>query len=246
MSKGYNSNFNNNWGKEYVSINLNFSSASTGKKVFEWLFFVVGKRDRIPVEVKAFNNGNDVWFEASSQYLPGGVKSSDINELKKVVQDRLTAQVTLLTNIEWEDWYEVVVTGDNSDFDDSRYSALGSDLKIQVNQLKRGIDPATGRELTIINGAVTDFPTPSRLDDEPETITSGSFADTFTDTFKVRIRGQAERSYIPATEENRRAIDSILSRMEELRTSIAGLLSQDNIEDSLEQDVLKALPGPKL
>lgn len=240
MSKGYNSNFNNNWETEFVKVQLNFSAASTGKKVFEWMFSVAGKRDRIPVEVKAFNNGTDVWFEASGQYLPGGVKSTDINQLKQDVQVRLTEQVTLLTSIEWEDWYEVIVTGDNSDFNDSRHSALGADLKIQVNQLKRGVDPATGRAKTIINGSVTDFPEPSRLDDDTDTKISGPLTGRF-----IRYRGQAERSYIPATEENRRAIDSILSRMEELRTSIAGLLSQDNIEDSLEQDVLKALPRPK-
>jgi hypothetical protein len=55
----------------------------------------------------------------------------------------------------------------------------------------------------------------------------------------------AEKSYIPATEENRRAIDHILARMAELRHSIADLLSQDNIEDSLEGDKLRTLPGPK-
>ncbi|MDW9481182.1 hypothetical protein GOB57_21285 [Sinorhizobium meliloti] len=239
MSKEYNSNFNNNWEREFVKVQLNFSSASTGKKVFEWFFSVAGKKDRIPVEVKAFNNGSDVWFEASGQYLPGGVKGTDINQLKRDVLICLTEQVTLLTSIEWEEWYEVIVTGDNSDFGDSRFSALGADLKIQVNQLKRGIDPATGRELTIINGAVTDFPKPSRLDDDSDTKISGSSMGG-----GIRYRNQAERSYIPATEENRRAIDSILCRMEELRTSIADLLSQDNIEDSLVQDVLKALPKP--
>jgi hypothetical protein len=239
MSKGYNSNFNNQWETDFVKVQLNFSSASTGKKVFDWLFSVAGKRDRIPVDVKAFNNGTDVWFEASSQYLPGGIKSCDINQLKKDVLTCLTEQVTLLTNIEWEDWYEVIVTGDNSDFTDSRHSALGADLKIQVNQLKRGVDPATGRELTIINGSVTDFPKPSRIEDDSATKVSGSIIGA-----SFNYRSQAERSYIPATLENRQAIDSILSRMEELRSSIAGLLSQDNIEESLVQDVLKALPKP--
>ncbi len=217
-----------------VSVNLNFSSSSTGKKVFDWQFAVAGKRDRVPVEVKAFNNGNDVWFEASCGLLIEKVRHTDINELKRQVHTILTSQITLLTNVEWEDWFEVVVKGDNSDFTDSKYSALGADLKIQVNRLKRGVDPATGRVLTVVNGAVTDFPNPARLTEDDGSTSMGGF----------RWRDVAERSYIPATEENRQAIDHILSRMQELRHSIADLLSQENIEESLVRDVLQALPKP--
>ncbi|MBY3155502.1 hypothetical protein HFO56_24555 [Rhizobium laguerreae] len=233
MNKGYNSNFNNKWSSEMVQVQLNFTNTSTGKKVFEWSFSVPGKRDRIPVEVKAFNNGSDVWFQANGPHLTGEIKSSDINQLKRAVLERLTEQVNLLTNVEWEDWFEVVVKGDNSDFTDSKHSALGADLKIQVNRLKRGVDPATGRVFTVINGSVTDFPAPKRLSDDASMIGGYRSGDV------------AEISYIPATEENRRAVDNILSRMQELRTSIADLLSQENINESLVTDVLRALPGPK-
>jgi hypothetical protein len=233
MTKGYNSNFPNGWSTGMVAVNLNFSSTSTGRKVFDWYFSVAGKRDRIPVEVKAFNNGGDVWFEAEVPHLLDKVRATDINILKEEITERLAAQVNLLTNVEWEDWFEVVVTGDNSDFDDSKYSALGANLKIQVNKLKRGVDPETGRVMTIINGAVTDFPISTRLSDDENTRMSG-----------FRVRDTAERSYIPATVENRRAIDDILSRMEELRNSVADFLSQENIEESLGSDVLLALPRP--
>jgi hypothetical protein len=233
MSKEYNPNFNNHWGTEMVRTELNFTNGSSGKKVFEWTFRVPGNRDRIPVEVKAYNNGTDVWFQAFGPHLVGEIKSSDINELKRVVQERLNEQIDLLTNVEWEDWFEVVVTGGNSDFADSKHSALGADLKVQVNKLKHGVDPATGRALTVINGAVTDFPEATRLADGPQMVSG------------YRVGSVAEKSYIPATAENRRAIDNILSRMQELRESIADFLSQENITESLEKDVLKALPGPK-
>lgn len=233
MSKGYNSDFNNNWATDFVKVELNFTSNSTGKKVFDWNFAVAGKRDRIPVEVKAFNNGSDVWFEASGAHLPERMKNTDINALKEDVLTVLTQQVTLLTNVQWEDWFEVIVMGDNSEFTDSKHSALGANLKIQVNQLKRGVDPVSGKVLTIINGTVTDFPQPTALDG----------GDTSANGY--RIRSAAERSYIPATAENRRSIDNILSRMAELRNSIAGLLSQGNIEVSLVNDVLRALPKPR-
>lgn len=232
MSDRYNSNFNNTWTTEPVSVYLNFTNNQTGKKVFEWLLSVAGKRERIPVEVKAFNNGTDVWFEASADCLPAKVRHSDINLLKDEVLAQITEQVNLLSNVEWEDWFEVIVTGANSDFNDSRHSALGADLKIQVNKLKRGIDPVTGRVLTIIQGSVTDFPKPQSIESEDKSISG------------YRIGSRAERSYVPATAENRIAIDSILDRMEELRLSIAGLLSQEKVESSLETGVLKALPRP--
>jgi hypothetical protein len=97
MSKGYNSDFNNKWSMDHVKVDLNFTSASGGKKVFDWQFRVAGKSDRIPVEVKAFNDGTDVWFQAGSKYLPKGVRSTDINVLKSKVHEILTEQVTLLT-----------------------------------------------------------------------------------------------------------------------------------------------------
>jgi hypothetical protein len=218
-----------------VDVNLNFTSTSSGRKVFDWQFSVAGLRDRIPVEVKAVQREKDIWFEATGPHLLGGARNTDINELKREITERLAEQVNLLTNVEWEEWFEVIVTGDNSDFGDSRFSALGADLKIQINRLKRGVDPESGRTLTVINGAVTDFPSPRRLSDEEGQLSSSGF----------RIGSMAEKSYIPATEENRRAIDHILARMAELRHSIADLLSQDNIEDSLEGDKLRTLPGPK-
>ena len=233
MSKGYNSDFNSgSWTTKFVDVQLNFTNNSTGKKVFDWFFTVAGKRDRIPVEVKAFNNGSDVWFEASAPYVAEKVRSSDINDLKEEIFRKLTEQVTLLTNIEWADWYEIVVSGDNSDFTDSRHSSLGANLKIQVNKLKRGVDPETGRVLTIISGSVTDFPEPSSIDAPDETVSG------------YRTGSASEKSYIPATEENRAAIDDILSRMQTLRHSIADLLSQDKVEHSLVSDGLKALPRP--
>lgn len=87
--------------------------------------------------------------------------------------------------------------------------------------------------LTIINGAVTDFPEPTALDAGDEMM--GRFT----------VGSAAERSYIPATVENRMAIDGILTRMEELRHAIADVLSQDNIELNLVKDALRVLPGPR-
>lgn len=229
MARGYNSDFNNKWTNQMVTAQLNFTNASTGKKVFDWNFVVAGRQDRVPVEVKAYNNGTEMWFQATGPHIPEGVKATDINALRGRVQEILTEQVTLLTKIDWEDWFEVVVNGSNSDFDDSRFSALGANLKVQVNRLKRGVDPHSGRILTIINGTVTDFPQPTSLSEDEK------------NEEQIKLTSPAEKSYIPATDENRRAIDDILSRMQELRNGIADFLSQENIAESLEQNGLKAL-----
>ncbi len=229
MARGYNSDFNNHWGTRMVGVQLNFTNSATGKKVFDWHFDIAGKRERIPVEVKAYNDGANMWFQATGPHLPQGIKATDINELRQQVQENLTQQVTLLTNIEWEDWFEVIVDGDNSDFDDSRYSALGANLKVQVNRLKRGVDPNSGKVLTIINGAVTDFPNATRLSDDDATV--GPYT----------VGKSKEKSYIPATDENRRAIDALLARMQELRNSIADFLSQENITETLGGNALPSL-----
>jgi hypothetical protein len=232
MARGYNSDFNNHWKTEMVGVHLNFTNNQTGKKVFDWTFWVAGKKDRISVEVKAYNNGTDMWFQASGEHIPEAVKSTDINALRAQVQDILTEQVTLLTHIEWEDWFEVIVDGDNSDFGDSRFSALGANLKVKINRLKRGVDPKSGRVLTVNNGSVMDFPTPSSIDDPGVTVSG------------MRTGSSVEKSYIPATPENRAAIDDILLRMQTLRNSIAVFLSQDNITDTLGQNLMKVLPKP--
>jgi hypothetical protein len=77
-----------------------------------------------------------------------------------------------------------------------------------------------------------DFPTPSRIDD-PEVTVNG-----------LRTGSSVEKSYIPATAENRAAIDDILLRMQTLRHSIAEFLSQDNITETLGQNLMKVLPKP--
>jgi hypothetical protein len=125
----------------------------------------------------------------------------------------------------WEDWLEVVFKGKNSSFEDSKYSAMGAALHIQVNRLKRGIHPITGKTITINNnGVAVPFPEPAEYNNDRITLSGLKISDDPT----------AERSYVPATEANLLALQDILDRTADLRSRIAGVLNQNQIQPQLD------------
>lgn len=232
MSESYNSKFSNGAPELKARTNFNFTSSSTGKKMFEWTVSLPGLEKPVVVEIKSYNNGGEIWFEAFSQSIKEKMRDTDIVRLKDAVESYLEERASLFTGIEWKDWLEVVVSGDNCDFSNSSYSSLGADLKINVRRLKRGVVPGTGRVVTISHGRVVDWPDPKSL------ATSGQATEG-----GIRIDAAEERSYVPETEENVAAVRMILSKMAELRSSIAGFLSQNEIERSLARGTVPALPG---
>lgn len=220
--RSYNPDFPNDYRNEVGSLGVDAPRLSKGKKVFEWQFNATGAQCQIPVEVYLVKSDGQMQFKAICKRLEHPIVDTDINRLHTQVESALLEQASALSGIAWEDWFEVVVKGNNSDFTDSVHSALGANLHIQVNRLKRGIHPVTGRPVTInCNGIVVDFPQATSLQDK----------DTEPDAW---LRQHAkEQSYIPATAENRKALDDILSRMAMLRTSLAGVLSQEVVQARL-------------
>lgn len=232
-TRKYNPDFNNHYQNDEAVLRVDGPQRAGGKKVFEWKFFVRGSDKKMQVDVYLDSDKDGLKFRAECDRLPSPVHHTDINTLRTQVERELTEQASSISGIVWEDWFEVVVSGSNSDFEDSRHSALGADLKIQVNRLKRGIHPLSGFPLTInCNGVVVDFPT----------------ATSISETEQGGIRfypHPVERSYIPATPENRQAIDDILSRMDLLRANLASMLSQDVIQTKLAgmDNMFQALPN---
>ncbi|MBK6616677.1 hypothetical protein [Ottowia sp.] len=226
MNRAYNPDFYNEYRTRVGALEVDAPARKDGKKAFAWQFVAAGSKEAIPVEVMLVTGEDGLGFKATCARLKTGFLASDIRLLHKAVEEALMEQVASMSAIVWEDWYEVVVRGENSDFADSSYSALGGSLHIQVNQLKRGIHPATGKPMTINrNGVVVDFPSPSSLDVAGAGENAGSE--------KLRLGHPEERSYIPATVENRRALDELLRRMALLRSSMAMVLSQSNVQERL-------------
>lgn len=226
MNKAYNPDFYNAFRTQVGALEVDAPARKDGKKAFAWQFVAAGSKEVIPVEVMLVTGEDGLTFKATCARLKSSFLASDIRMLHKAVEEALMEQVASMSAILWEDWYEVVVRGENSDFADSRYSALGGSLHIQVNQLKRGVHPATGKPMTINrNGVVVEFPTPSSLDLASAGENVGSD--------NLRLEHAEERSYIPATDENRRALDELLRRMALLRSSMAMVLSQANVQERL-------------
>lgn len=221
----YDSRFPNGYRVETGVLHIEAPHRRDGKKAFTWSFKAAGSDVEVPVEVFLVREPQQpLQFKAVCGTLPSALVDSDINRLHEAVEQALQDQAGKLTGIEWQDWFEVIVDGANSDFTDSRYSALGANLHIQVNRLKRGLDPRSGRVLTInSNGVVVPFPKASSLAKEDARAGSGLRLDD----------GSKERSYIPATAENRRALDELLERMSSLREGLARLLSQESVQDRL-------------
>jgi len=219
----YNPDFNNGFRNEVGALGLDAPCRSGGKKVLTWEFRAKGSETVVPVTVFVEKCDEGLRFKASCDKLIGEFADPDINALHRSVEAALLDQAAALSGITWEDWFEVVVRGNNSDFEDSRYSSLGASLHIQVNRLKRGNHPVTGDAVTInTNGIVVAFPKAT------------SITDSLPQEGYLRLSNRPEeRSYIPATLENRRALDEILDRMALLRDSMAGLLSQDKVVDKL-------------
>ena len=198
------------------------SNRAGGKKVFDWTFFTTGTKESIPVSVYLEQNESGMFFRARCSRIENSVKDTDINRLHATVEALLLEQTSSFSQIIWEDWFEVVVKGENSDFSDRKYSTLGADLHIQVNRLKRGIHPVSGEPVTINqNKIVVKFPDSTELKDEPEKVSGIQFCSA------------SGNSYIPATAANEAALRDILNRMELLRNSLAEVLSQGKVSESL-------------
>lgn len=219
---GYNSEFCNGYRPEVGALHNGLSGRSGGKKIFTWKFYAKGAEER-PVEVAVTLLTRDgLKFSAYTSKLPAALVDTDLDRLFNRVEQALLEQAEALSGIAWEDWFEVMVTGSDSDFDHSKYSALGASLKIQVNRLKHGIHPKTGAAVTINrNGCVTAFPTPKLIDEPGE--------------WKLGGRDIGEYSYIPATPANRAALDGILNQMVILRLRLANVLSQSCVQEKLAQ-----------
>lgn len=218
----YNSDFSNSYEQEHSFLSVGLAKSS-GRKIAEWDFCAdrkLGKPAKVAVILK--EQGGKLCFMADCDLLPNMIIDSDIESLRRQVEAELRLQVDKGAKIAWENWLEVVVTGSNSNFDDSRWSGWGANLKVEVKRLKRGVHPDTGEVLTInSNSAVVAFPKALT----PE--------ETATETGKIRLHEQRSVSHIPDTQENRDALGYILGRLTDVRGMLQDMLGQNRLDAAL-------------
>lgn len=240
MTDNYNPDFNREYfGSKVGALYTDGPQRSGGKKAFEWSFRYSAV-DKKPIGVDVYLMPGMI-FRASCPELKGEfLEHSDLKILHSLTERALLDRVDVLSDIVWEDWYQVEVSGANSDFKDSPHSSLGANLKINVINIKRGIHPRTGLPVTIgQHGCIAEFPSPTTIDmAEPDQ------GDFYKGNYRAG-RSRSERSYIPATPENTAALRDILGRMGELRSRLAEVLNHQEIQKTL-TDSRKLLPVKSL
>lgn len=219
------SSFHHERGLEPGVLRGVFPALRDGKKIATWQFVPSSPHGGKELEVEVFLVGKDALrFVARCRALPHPIEDSDIENLRKTVQRQLLEQASALTGIEWEDWLEIITKGEDSKA--GPWSGWGASLQIQVNPIKRGVDPKSGRVLTLhVHGYVMDFPKPTRLGEMPPD-------DLALKGYRL-ANPHDERAYVPDTPEMRAALEDVITRMGRLRDRLAHVLSQERIHAAL-------------
>ncbi|WP_157641861.1 hypothetical protein [Burkholderia ubonensis] len=205
---------------------------STGKVVDEWVFVspleVRGRKaPKLAVTVSMKSEGRTgITFIAHGDCLPRSIVDTDIERLRKAVEDELRFQHDKASGLQWEDWLEVQVREPVG----SRGRTTEKGIEVLVMPIKRAIDPETGKALTLnLNNLVTAFPEPKRAGEADPEAEAGEGLGSF---IQGRTR-ESSFSYVPATAENVAALENIFRRIDELRQALSTFLSQEQVEHSL-------------
>jgi hypothetical protein len=200
--------------KEEGSLYIQTSNRA-GRKFQTWNFKPVNG-DVIVIEVDLLYPSKDkpLRFSAKSTHLTQSYESSDIEELRRLVDTDLQKSCYLFNKIVWEEWYRVIVGAGYKNGPNE------SSMTISYGKLKRGIHPETGEALTIHqNKVVLPFPTPKNSCDDTGWCSNYAKDD--------------EVSFIPVTERNTMALESLVMKLSNLREEVANFLSQDMIEQTI-------------
>lgn len=162
------------------------------------------------------------WF--GSGRAIDGIWARSLEELEKLVEKAFADRIIAASQVKWSDWLEVQVHGrGNSDGEDKRDRSRYAGLTIAYKRLKRAKFP-DGRDMVLDGSSLYPFPKAKKAGEDRDRFSSGYYQDS-DDQF----------AYIPATEENVRALDDILANIVKLRGVLEALLGQKNIATQLER-----------
>lgn len=205
---------------------------SAGRLFDEWTFDpgYTGEQWQYSVKVQVYMRESKseglhfwaVWDRTES------ITGTDIQELFSRVEETLKMRASALAGVDWEDFLEVIVSGDVKEW--SRENSIS----IGVNNVRRGRDQKGNFWLYEKDSfSVRPFPKSRKRGEEMPRGEANDFYGS-----------DAEISYIPATPENRAIVDSINQSFSVLRDRLSTFLSQDQIESSIKmmRSNLAALP----
>ena len=197
--------------KEEGKLNLGTSNRR-GKKFTIWEFYPAnGEKILIDIDVLYPHKDLPLRFSANSASFEKPIENTDIELLRKEVNQYLQSQCYKFNNIEWEEWYEVVVANSWNEKDQS-----GS-INIEYGKLKRGINPLTKKAVTIHNNnVIIPFPGPKKAGEKDDRL--------------FRRLTPSSYSYIPVTPENTKALETIVNKIKILKEQMSVFLSQDEIK----------------
>lgn len=220
---------------EAGKLEVGRSVRSGGKVVDEWSFtspFRGHKQDGpkppvLNVEIAIIKSGNDgIVFEARSKGLQRSLRNRDIEALRQEVEEALRFQHHMLTEIPWEPWLEIKVSGRREE--STKYQGAAAEVKLEYFHLQRAVDPKTGRIYVVnSNHIAVDFPIPKK---------AGERDPDDKDYMGMRVHNRevnAEYSYLPATPENLAALQDLQNRVNELRLRMSAFLNQETAQQSL-------------
>lgn len=171
-------------------------------------------------------------FVANCEAFKAPVSHSDLNILRRQIDEKLQDWCADRSTVVWVDWLEVIVNGRALNYQ----GQIGMEMSIKYRKLPRAVLP-DGRVVTVNSmGRVDTFPEPqrTRVQLDPSEI---QFDDRESGT---------EISYIPATPEAIASLEALQGRLDQLRVALSEVLSQACITDKLKQIAAGPLALPNL
>lgn len=192
--------------------------------------------------INGFRGGTDTEGMSFEAFFSGkriSFKNTDIEKLRQQVEEQLRKQDLARNGIVWEDWIELEISGYGHD---NKHDDPGAALDLTYRVIKRGLDPKTGKLLTINdNHVVVQFPSAKKAGEEDPDCMKKSVDNNDWRTWSSERDENHQYSYIPATPANLAAVESVVQRLRDLRAALNDLLDQKSIQKAL-ATVWKDLP----
>lgn len=207
-------------------------SRKDGRLVDEWLFTAAkpgaGKDQNVEVKIKVnlVSEDGKLLFRAHIPDL-GKIEDSDIQKLRERVTEATERYSIEKMGSVWEDWLKVTVNDDSRGSDPDRFT---TGLTINVEPVKRGIDPKSGKPYIFSTNGFWSIPMhhESLLGDNGD----GRFEAEMAG--KIALSSNRTVGFVPATPENLAALHDLADKMGMLRDRLMNMLAHEEIQKTLE------------